>query len=90
MPVEEIIEGIKHGVRKVNIDTDIRLAMSGAMRRTMVNHPSEFDPRKFFKDATNAARDICQLRFDAFGSSGQAGKIKVAPLEQMARRYAAG
>ena len=88
VPVEEIIEGIKHGVRKVNIDTDIRLAMSGAMRRTMATHPSEFDPRKFFKDATGAARDICQLRFDAFGASGQAGKIKVVPLEQMARRYA--
>jgi fructose-bisphosphate aldolase class II len=88
VPVEEIIEGIKHGVRKVNIDTDIRLAMSGAMRRTMATHPSEFDPRKFFKDATSAARDICQLRFDAFGSSGQAGKIRVVPLEQMARRYA--
>ncbi len=89
VPVEEIIEGIKHGVRKVNIDTDIRLAMSGAMRRAMVTHRSEFDPRQFFKDATEAARDICQLRFDAFGSSGQAGKIKVVPLEQMARRYAA-
>jgi fructose-bisphosphate aldolase class II len=89
VPVEEIIVGIKHGVRKVNIDTDIRLAMSGAMRRTMATHPREFDPRKFFKDATEAARDICQLRFDAFGSSGQAGKIKVVTLEQMARRYAA-
>jgi fructose-bisphosphate aldolase class II len=87
VPVEEIIEGIKHGVRKVNIDTDIRLAMSGAMRRTMATHPGEFDPRKFFKDATSAARDICQLRFDAFGSSGQAGKIKVVALEQMAQRY---
>jgi fructose-bisphosphate aldolase class II len=87
VPVEEIIEGIKHGVRKVNIDTDIRLAMSGAMRRTMAIHPGEFDPRKFFKDATSAARDICQLRFDAFGSSGQAGKIKVVALEQMAQRY---
>jgi fructose-bisphosphate aldolase class II len=87
VPVDEIIEGIKHGVRKVNIDTDIRLAMSGAMRRTMATDRSEFDPRKFFKDATVAARDICQLRFDAFGSSGQAGKIKVVPLEQMAQRY---
>jgi fructose-bisphosphate aldolase class II len=87
VPVEEIIEGIKHGVRKVNIDTDIRLAMSGAMRRTMATHPGEFDPRKFFKDATDAARDICQLRFDAFGSSGQAGKIRVIPLQQMAQRY---
>ncbi len=87
VPVEEIQEGIKHGVRKVNIDTDIRLAMSGAMRRSMIQHPAEFDPRKFFKDATGAAREICQARFEAFGSAGQAPKIKVVPLEQMAKRY---
>lgn len=90
VPVEEILEGIKHGVRKVNIDTDIRLAMTGAMRRTMSKNPSEFDPRKFFKDATVAARDICSLRFQAFGSAGQAAKIKVTPLEKMAQRYAQG
>ena len=89
VPVEEIIEGIKNGVRKVNIDTDIRLAMTGAMRRTMAQHPSEFDPRRFFKDATIAARDVVALRFDAFGCSGQASKIKVRPLEQMVLRYAA-
>ena len=87
VPVEEIIEGIKNGVRKINIDTDIRLAMTGAMRRTMAQHPSEFDPRRFFKDATAAARDVVALRFDAFGCSGQAGKIKVVPLEQMVKRY---
>ena len=90
VPVEEIQEGIKHGVRKVNIDTDIRLAMSGAMRRSMSQHPSEFDPRKFFKDATAAAKEICQVRFEAFGSAGQASKIKVIPLERMAQRYAKG
>jgi fructose-bisphosphate aldolase class II len=88
VPVEEIQEGIRHGVRKVNIDTDIRLAMTGAMRRTMAKHRSEFDPRKFFKDATVAAKDICEARFDAFGSAGQASKIKVMPLEAMAKRYA--
>lgn len=90
VPVEEILEGIKHGVRKINIDTDIRLAMSGAMRRTMALQPSEFDPRKFFKDATAAAKDLCQLRFEAFGSAGQAAKIKVMSLEKMAQRYGQG
>jgi fructose-bisphosphate aldolase class II len=87
VPVDEIIEGIKNGVRKVNIDTDIRLAMTGAMRRTMANHPSEFDPRQFFKDATAAAKSICESRFDAFGCSGQASRITPIPLEQMAGRY---
>src|SRR5450830_1121280 len=72
VPVEEILEGIKNGVRKVNIDTDIRLAMTGAMRRGMAQHPSEFDPRRFFKDATAAAREICEARFQAFGAAGQA------------------
>ena len=89
VPVEEIIVGIRNGVRKVNIDTDIRLAMTGAMRRTMAQHPSEFDPRRFFKDATAAAREVVAQRFDAFGCSGQAAKIKVLPLEQMVKRYAA-
>ncbi len=89
VPVEEIIEGIKNGVRKVNIDTDIRLAMTGAMRRTMAQHPSEFDPRRFFKDATAAAREVVTLRCDAFGCSGQAARIKVLPLEQMVKRYTA-
>src|SRR5947199_2516906 len=83
VPVEEILEGIKHGVRKVNIDTDIRLAMTGAMRRSMAKHPSEFDPRKFFKDATGAAKEICQVRFEAFGSAGQAAKVKPVPLKEI-------
>ena len=87
VPVEEIMEGIKHGVRKINIDTDIRLAMSGTMRRGMALHPTEFDPRQFFKDATAAAKDVCQLRFEAFGSAGRASQIKVIPLESMAQRY---
>ncbi|MES2026669.1 MAG: class II fructose-bisphosphate aldolase [Pseudomonadota bacterium] len=90
VPVEEILEGIKHGVRKVNIDTDIRLAMTGAMRRGMAQHRSEFDPRRFFKDATAAAREICEARFQAFGAAGQASAIKVMPLEKMAQRYATG
>ncbi|MDP3669514.1 MAG: class II fructose-bisphosphate aldolase [Telluria sp.] len=90
VPLEEILEGIKHGVRKVNIDTDIRLAMTGAMRRTMATEPAEFDPRKFFKDATGAARAICRQRFEAFGLAGQAARIKVVALEKMAQRYASG
>ncbi len=79
VPVEEIQEGIRHGVRKVNIDTDIRLAMTGAMRRAMAKDPSEFDPRKFLKDATAAARDLCVQRFEAFGCAGMAGRIKPVP-----------
>lgn len=90
VPVAEIREGIRHGVRKVNIDTDIRLAMTGAMRRSMAQLPSEFDPRAFFKAATAAARALCQLRFEAFGSAGQAPHIAVASLQQMAARYLEG
>ena len=80
VPVEEIQEGIRHGVRKVNIDTDIRLAMTGAMRRAMGSDRSEFDPRKFLKEATAAARDLCIDRFQAFGTAGMAGRIKPAAL----------
>ncbi|KQU91035.1 fructose-1,6-bisphosphate aldolase [Variovorax sp. Root318D1] len=76
VPVEEIQEGIRHGVRKVNIDTDIRLAMTGAMRRAMGSDRSEFDPRKFLKEATAAARDLCIDRFQAFGTAGMASRIK--------------
>ena len=88
VPVEEIQEGIRHGVRKVNIDTDIRLAMTGAMRRAMAKDPSEFDPRKFLKDARAAARDVCIARFEAFGCAGRASKIKPVALEVQARLYA--
>ncbi|WP_298830697.1 class II fructose-bisphosphate aldolase [uncultured Piscinibacter sp.] len=88
VPVEEIQEGIRHGVRKVNIDTDIRLAMTGAMRRAMAKDRSEFDPRKFLKDATAAARDICIARFQAFGCAGMASRIKPVPLEVQAKLYA--
>jgi fructose-bisphosphate aldolase class II len=90
VPVEEIQEGIKHGVRKVNIDTDIRLSMTGAMRRLMYKNPGEFDPRKFLADAMKAAKDICRSRFEAFGSAGQASKIHPTPLEKMADLYSAG
>ncbi|HUD43583.1 MAG TPA: class II fructose-bisphosphate aldolase [Dokdonella sp.] len=87
VPVEEIVRGIRHGVRKVNIDTDIRLAMTGAMRKLMAERPEEFDPRAFLKVATAAAADLCRQRFEAFGSAGQAGRIKPVPLETLARRY---
>ena len=89
VPVEEIREGIRHGVRKINIDTDIRLAMTGAMRRAMAEKPEEFDPRHFLKAATAAARGICEDRFEAFGCAGQASRITVVPLEKMAKKYAA-
>ncbi len=87
VPVEEILEGIKHGVRKVNIDTDIRLAMTGAIRRAMAKDPSEFDPRKYMKEAMAAAREVCIARYESFGCAGQASKIRVIPLESMAQRY---
>jgi len=88
VPVEEIQRGIQSGVRKVNIDTDIRLAMTGAMRQVFAQQPSEFDPRKALVAAKNAARGIVKARFEAFGCAGQAAKIKPVPLEVMAKRYA--
>jgi fructose-bisphosphate aldolase class II len=90
VPVEEIQEGIKHGVRKVNIDTDIRLAMTGAIRRAFNKDKTEFDPRKYLKDAMVAAKGICRARFEAFGTAGQASRIRPVPLEAMAERYGKG
>jgi fructose-bisphosphate aldolase class II len=87
VPVEEIQEGIRHGVRKVNIDTDIRIAMSAAIRRALARDPSEFDPRKFLKAATAAAKDICKARFEAFGCAGRASQLRPVPLERMAEKY---
>jgi len=88
VPVEEIQRGIQSGVRKINIDTDIRLAMTGAMRQVFAQQPSEFDPRKALVAAKNAARGIVKARFEAFGCAGQGGKIKPVALEVMAKRYA--
>ncbi|MGZ8251565.1 MAG: class II fructose-bisphosphate aldolase [Methylophilaceae bacterium] len=90
VPVEEIVEGIKHGVRKVNIDTDLRMASAGAIRRFLAENRKEFDPRKFLNAATIAMRGICKARYEAFGSAGQASAIKPIPCEQMAERYKAG
>ncbi len=87
VPVEEIVRGIRSGVRKVNIDTDIRLAMTGAMRRSMAQNTGEFDPRAFLKQATAAARDLCRQRFEAFGCAGQASRIQPLPLERLVPRY---
>jgi fructose-bisphosphate aldolase class II len=88
VPVEEIQNGIRYGVRKVNIDTDIRLVMTGAVRRLLARKPDEFDPRKFFAAAMEAARDLCRDRFEAFGSAGQASRIKPLPIERYAEVYA--
>ncbi len=90
VPVEEIQEGIKHGVRKINIDTDIRLAMTGAIRRAFNKDRTEFDPRKYLKDAMLAAKSVCKARFEAFGTAGQAPKIKPVALDSMAEKYAKG
>ena len=90
VPVEQIQEGIRHGVRKVNIDTDLRLASTGAVRRFLAENPSEFDPRKFLTQTINAMKEICVARYEAFGTAGQADKIKPASLELMTQRYGAG
>lgn len=90
VPVEEIVRGIKHGVRKVNIDTDCRLAMAAAFRKVATKSKSEFDPRKFLKPAMVAMRDLCRERFEQFGTAGNASKIKVIPLSEMAKRYRSG
>ncbi|MCL5042938.1 MAG: fructose-bisphosphate aldolase class II [Gammaproteobacteria bacterium] len=89
VPVEEIVEGIKHGVRKVNIDTDLRLASTGAVRRFMAHNPAEFDPRKFLSKTVDAMRDICMARYEAFGCAGNASKIRPVSLEKMFERYEA-
>jgi fructose-bisphosphate aldolase, class II len=90
VPVEEIVEGIKHGVRKVNIDTDLRMASTGATRRYLAENPKDFDPRKFLAATTKAMKEICRARFEAFGSAGQAGKIKAISLDAIAAKYAKG
>ncbi len=90
VPVKEIQEGIKNGVRKVNIDTDLRLAITGAIRRNLAKNPKNFDPRKFMKDSVQAGKDICKARYEAFGSAGQASKLRVLDLEEMTKRYTKG
>ena len=90
VPVEEIQEGIKHGVRKINIDTDIRLAMTAAVRKFMNENKSHFDPRDFLKPARAAAKVICKERYQQFGCAGQGSKIKPISLSVMAAKYEKG
>ncbi len=90
VPVEEIAEGIRNGVRKVNIDTDLRMASTGAIRKHLQENPANFDPRKYLMAATDAMRDICINRYEAFNAAGNGSKLKAINLEDMAARYAAG
>src|SRR3546814_9966668 len=90
VPVEEIQEAIKFGVRKVNIDTDIRLAMTGAIRRYMGENPSKFDPREYLKPAREAAKKVCLARYEQFGTACHASKIQPIPMDELVRRYASG
>ena len=90
VPVEEIVQGIKHGVRKVNIDTDLRMSSTGAVRKFLAENKKEFDPRKWLAASTKGMKEICKARYEAFGCAGQASKIKVLSLEEMTKRYDKG
>jgi fructose-bisphosphate aldolase class II len=90
VPVEQICEGIKHGVRKVNIDTDLRLSSTGAIRRFLANNPAEFDPRKYLQETIKEMKAICIDRYEAFGTAGNAPKIKPLSLEAMYLSYERG
>ena len=90
VPVKEIQEAIKHGVCKINIDTDIRMAMTGAVRKFMAENPDKFDAREWLKPAREAAKAICKQRYLEFGCEGQGGKIKGVTLVDMAAKYVAG
>jgi fructose-bisphosphate aldolase class II len=90
VPVEEIQRGIRHGVRKINIDTDLRLAATAYIRKVLSGNKAEFDPRKYLKPAIQAMQKICKDRYEAFGTAGQASKIKIVPISEMAKRYAKG
>ncbi|MDQ8936836.1 class II fructose-bisphosphate aldolase [Acinetobacter rudis] len=87
VPVEQLVEAIKHGVRKINIDTDLRLASTGSIRRFLAENPSEFDPRKYFAASVQAMKQICIDRYTAFGTAGQADKIRPISLEKMVEHY---
>jgi len=90
VPVSEIVEGIKHGVRKVNIDTDLRMAATGAIRKYLAENPKDFDPRKYLAVARKAMKEICKARYEAFGCAGMAGKVKPFSMDRMAERYKKG
>ncbi|MBI5940032.1 MAG: class II fructose-bisphosphate aldolase, partial [Caulobacterales bacterium] len=90
VPVEEIQRGIKLGVRKINVDTDNRMAMTGAIRKVLMQKKGEFDPRAYLKPAKEAMRKVCHARFEEFGAAGWAGKIKPIATAAMAKRYLTG
>ena len=90
VPVEQVTEGIKHGVRKVNIDTDLRLAATGSIRRFLAQNPSEFDPRKYLKESLVAMRDICIARYESFGTAGNASKLRPLSLAAVQEAYISG
>jgi len=90
VPVEEIQLGIRHGVRKINVDTDNRLAITGAIRKVFFEKPEEFDPRSYLKPAREAMKKVVMQRMIAFGQAGHAADYQPIPLEEMARRYKAG
>jgi fructose-bisphosphate aldolase class II len=90
VPLDEIREGIRHGVRKVNIDTDLRLASTAAIRRFLARNPGEFDPRKYLAESTRAMKEVVKLRYEAFGTAGWAEKIRPLSLDAMYERYASG
>jgi fructose-bisphosphate aldolase class II len=90
VPVEEIQQGIKYGVRKINIDTDCRMAITGQIRKVLTEKKAEFDPRSYLKPAMAAMQKLCEQRYEQFGAAGQASKIKVLPLSEMAKRYKSG
>ena len=90
VPADEIVRGIRHGVRKINIDTDLRLAATAAIRKVLFQNKGEFDPRKYLKPAIAAMQKVCEERFQQFGTAGNASKIKLIPLADMAKRYASG
>jgi fructose-bisphosphate aldolase class II len=87
VPVREIQEGIKHGVRKINVDTDLRLAATGAIRKAFASDPGAFDPRFYLKPARSAMQEVVKTRMEAFGQAGHAGDYEPIPLEEMATRY---
>ena len=87
VPVAEVQRGIRHGVHKINVDTDNRMAMTGAIRKVLVENPAKFDPRDYLKPAREAMKQVCRDRMVAFGQAGNAGKVKCVTLEEMAKRY---
>ena len=88
VPVEEIQKGIKHGVRKINVDTDCRMAITGAVRKVLWENPEKFDPRDYLKPAREAMKKVCAERMVQFGQAGNARKVPVVTLDEMAKRYA--